>query len=627
MDKIFNKSLILMFLLILCTVFTFSSMERSKVPTKYKWDLSPLYKSRADWEKDFKKTESEISKIKEYKKTFLNTPENLYKFLLFKDGIERMISKLYLYAHLSQDVDLRNSKNSELVGKASFLYSKYSKEISFFEPKIARMDEKKFNDFLKYKPLKTYKVYLLKIRRLKKHILCAGKEKILASFSLISNDPESIYSKLSYADIKFPEIKLSDGTKVVINQSNYVKYRSLKNREDRKKVFEAFFKKLKQFGHTNSAILNEEVKLHFINAKIRNYNSCLEASLFPNQIDTEVYKNLIETTDKHLNVLHDYLKLKKEIMGIKQLRYYDFYADVVSDKYIFPIEDGKKIILKALSPLGEKYISTLKKAFESRWMDAYPNKGKAGGAYSDACYDAHPYVFMNYNNDYNSLSTMAHEFGHAMHSFFSNSNQPYINSEYTTFVAEVASTLNETLLERYMVKNIKDDREKLFIILNYLDMLRNTFFRQTMFAEFELKIHQFVENGTPLTDDLLSNTYLKILKKYYETPDGSIKIDNLYGIEWAYIPHFYMNFYVYQYATSISAATVIAEKILSGEKGAREKYLNMLKSGCSKPSLTLLKEVGADLKSGKPELKLFEVMEKNIQMARKLWEKIKREKK
>ena len=278
--------------------------------------------------------------------------------------------------------------------------------------------------------------------------------------------------------------------------------------------------------------------------------------------------------------------------------------------------------MKALKPLGEEYTTKLKDAFNSRWMDLYPNKGKAGGAYSDACYDAHPYVFLNYNDDYESLTTMAHEFGHAMHSFLSNSNQPFINSQYTTFVAEVASTMNETLLERYLVKNLEDKREKLFILMQYLEMLRNTFFRQTMFAEFELKIHELIEKGQPLSEEVLSKTYLNILKKYYETPDGDVKIDDIYGIEWAYIPHFYMNFYVYQYATSISASTVIAEKILKGEKNARENYLKMLKSGCSKPPVELLKMAGADLTTKKPEEKLIEVMSKTIDKVEKLWSEL-----
>ncbi len=600
----------------------YSNMERSKIPEKFKWDLSPLYKNISVWEKDYNAVKKEIAKIKDLKKNILKDPEHLYNFLQFKDKIERTLSKLYLFAHLSQDVDLTNSKNSELVGRVTFLFSTYSKEISFFKPLIARLSEKDFNKLLSYKPLKTYREYLTDIRRLKKHILCEKREKVIAAFSLISSDPETIYSKLNYADIKFPTVKLSNGEKVTINQSNYVKYRSSKNREDRKKVFEAFFKTLKQFGHTTAATLNEEIKLHFINAKLRNYKSCLEASLYPNNIDTTVYKNLVEVANENLDVLHRYMKLKKKIMGFKELRYYDLYADIIPGNYEFPAEEGKKIILKALKPLGEEYTTKLKDAFNSRWMDLYPNKGKAGGAYSDACYDAHPYVFLNYNDDYESLTTMAHEFGHAMHSFLSNSNQPFINSQYTTFVAEVASTMNETLLERYLVKNLKDKREKLFILLQYLEMLRNTFFRQTMFAEFELKIHELIEKGQPLSEEVLSKTYLNILKKYYETPDGDVKIDDIYGIEWAYIPHFYMNFYVYQYATSISASTVIAEKILKGEKNARENYLKMLKSGCSKPPVELLKMAGADLTTKKPEEKLIEVMSKTIDKVEKLWSEL-----
>jgi oligoendopeptidase F len=389
---------------------------------------------------------------------------------------------------------------------------------------------------------------------------------------------------------------------VVLDASAYALYRASANRDDRKKVFENFFSKMNEFKMTLGAQLYGKVKENMFVKNVRNYNSCMESSLNSNNIPTAVYHKLIENANRNLPTLHRYLELKKRMMGIDELHYYDLYAPLVSDidlKYSY--EDGYDIIKKALQVLGDEYVNTLQEAFDSRWIDVYPNTGKRSGAYSNgSAYDVHPYILLNFNGQYDDVGTLAHELGHTMHSYFSNKHQPFVNANYPIFLAEVASTANEALLMDHVLKEIDDPQIKLSILGNYLENARATLFRQTQFAEFELKIHELAEKGESLTGEKFSEIYLDILKKYYGHEDGVMVIDDIFAIEWAYIPHFYYNFYVFQYSTSFTASTMLAENMLSGGDEMVEKYIEFLSSGNSEYAIPTLKKVGIDMETDEP---------------------------
>ncbi|MBR9997900.1 MAG: oligoendopeptidase F family protein, partial [Cyclobacteriaceae bacterium] len=412
----------------------------------------------------------------------------------------------------------------------------------------------------------------------------------------------NIYSIFSNAEMPRPEVTLENGDKVTLDAAGYARYRATPNRADRAKVFEAFFSELERFKMTIGTQLYGKVKESIFSKNVRKYNSCLEAALNQNNIPTEVYHKLIENANKNLPTLHRYLELRKRMLGVDELHYYDIYAPLVGNVDLaYSYDEGKKIILESLSVLGEEYVETLEKAFNDRWIDVYPNTGKRSGAYSNgSAYDVHPYILLNYNGKYDDVSTLAHELGHTMHSYFSNKNQPFINANYPIFLAEVASTANEALLMDYMLDNIKDPQIKLSILGNYLENARATLFRQTQFAEFELRIHELAEKGESLTGEKFSEIYLDILKKYYGHDKGVMTIDDLYAIEWTYIPHFYYNFYVFQYSTSFTASTMLAEKMLEGGEKEVNDYINFLSSGNSEYAIPTLKKVGIDMTTDEP---------------------------
>jgi oligoendopeptidase F len=455
---------------------------------------------------------------------------------------------------------------------------------------------------------------LYDIQRKKAHTLSEKEEKILAEAGLMADGPYTIYSVFSNAELPYPETTLSDGTKARLTKAGYSLYRASPNRDDREAVFQAFWNTVTKLKGTFGTQLYANVKKDMFYARTRGYKSSLQRALDKDNIPTEVYMALIENVTNNLGSFHRYLNLKKRMLDVETLKYSDVYAPVVKGvdlKYTF--DEAKELVLDSLKPLGYGYGRVVKKAFDERWIDVYPTPGKRAGAYSNgSAYDVHPYILLNYNGQYDDVSTLAHELGHTMHSYYSNKTQPYATADYSIFVAEVASTFNEALLINKMLKEIKDDDTRLSLLMNYLEGMRQTVFRQTQFAEFELRIHEKAERGEPLTGDVLNELYGGILKKYYGHDKGTCHIDDLYTVEWAYVPHFYYNFYVYQYSTSFTASTALAERVLGEEEGAVEKYIEFISSGGSDYPINLLKKAGVDMTGAEPFNKTMAAMNRTM---------------
>ncbi len=573
------------------------ALERKDIPEKYRWNLSILYANNQQWNADYNKLSQMADELKSYKGKLAESSETFYRALKLYSDIMKGYYKLSDFAMNRANEDLRNDQNHQYVEKSDALGTKISEAASYLDPEILKIPAEKIHKFFQeQKGLKDFDFFVANIQRLKAHTLSDKEEKILASAQLLASSPSTIHSIFENAEKPYAKVKLSDGKTVELNSSAYVQYRTVPNRADREKVFSAFFNNYKKFQNTLGAILAAKVKIDYFFAKNKKYKSVLEYSLDRNNIPVKVYTNLITQINKNLPTLHRMLKLMKRMLGFKQLHYYDLYIPIVKKVEMkFTIPQAQKIILDALKPMGSTYEATLRKAFNNRWIDYYPTKGKESGAYSSgAAYDYHPYILMNWHGDYNSLSTLAHELGHTMHSYFSNKNQPFIKSDYPIFVAEIASTCNETLLNDYMVKHAKSDKEKLFLLGSYLELLRTTIFRQTSFAEFEWEIHKRIEKAQPLTGKIMSDIYFNIVKKYYGA-DSVCVVDPYIAYEWAYIPHFVnYTYYVYQYSTSLIYATAFAEKIIEEGKPAVDKYFNILKGGGSDYPINLIRKAGID---------------------------------
>jgi oligoendopeptidase F len=474
-------------------------------------------------------------------------------------------------------------------------------------PEIIAVGKNKIDAFIAAEPrLKPYAPWLAEILRGAPHTLSAAEEKVAAEAGLLTVAPESAHSAFTNSDMPYPYVKLSDGKEVRLDAQGYTQYRGSANAGDRKKVFRAFWGKYAEFETTLGTTLNSLVNTHIFNRNVHKFNSCLEAALFPYNVPVTVYSRLIEDVNANLPTLHRYLKLRQRILGLKQLGYEDLYSPLVKEADLtYTPEKAKELVLRAVAPLGTQYAADLKKSYDDRWVDFMATTGKKSGAYSTGVYAVHPYQLQNFTGTYEEVSTLAHESGHSMHSLLSSRHQPYITSDYEIFVAEVASTLNEALLFRYMLSRTNDKGVKLFLLGSRLDSLRTDLFRQTLFAEFELRMHETAERGEPLTGDKLTGLYRGLLKKYYGDASGVCAIDDLYGIEWAYVPHFYADFYVYQYATSAMASALLADAILAenaagASTARRDAYLKMLSSGSSKEPLDLLKDAGVDMTTSVP---------------------------
>lgn len=598
--------------------------DRNKIPVKKTWNLLDLYPSDEAWTEAKKKLVFQFDEILPFKGKLSTSASQLLACLELNSFISKEFARLMSYASMKSDQDTRDSNSLSMKQEMEHLGTEFSSKAAFIEPEILKMDEATIERFLAEESgLKIYEFYLQDLQRRKAHKLSEKEERILAEAGLMADAPYSIYNIFSNAELPYPEVKLSDGMLVQVNQAGYARYRELLNRQDREAVFQAFFGTFNKFQRTIGTQLYAAVKKDMFYARTRGYNSCLERALDENNIPVAVYQTLIENVNANLKTFHRYLNLRKRMLGVDTLKYFDLYVPVVKGIDLqYTVDQAKEMTLEALKPLGEAYVNALKGGFESRWIDVYPTHGKRSGAYANgSAYDVHPYILMNFNGLYDDVSTLAHEVGHAMHSYFSNKHQPYPTADYAIFVAEVASTLNEALLIRKLLEEIEDENIRLSLLIKYLDGIKGTVFRQTQFAEFELKMHEMAERGQPLTGDTLTKLYTKIVRKYYGHDQKVCIVEDLYTVEWAYVPHFYYNFYVYQYATSFTASTALAAKLLSGEKGALEKYIEFLSSGGSDYPITLLKKAGVDLTTSEPFDETMEAMNRTMDEIERILER------
>jgi len=596
--KYLKYFLIIILVLIMAKGNKAQTIERKDVPEKYKWDNSIIYKSVDDWNKDKETLEAQIQMLKTFQGKMGKNAELFYTTLKLYFDIYKTYYKFSDYAFRVADEDLRISANQSLNQISTNIGTKLAEAASFINPEILSLDNDKIKKFFEEKKeLNEFKFYVDDILRLRPHTLTTREEEILASAGLITSTPSELHSIFDNAEKPNPKVKLSTGETIELNAANYNKYRTVPNRKDRELVMRSMFDNYKKFQNTFGANLVGKIRGDFFYAKNRKYESVLESSLNANNIPVSVYENLINQIHNNLPTLHRFLKLKAKMLGVKDLHYYDLYTPLVkSVKFKFTVEEGQKLLLDVFKPMGEEYVSTVKKSFDERWIDYIPTTGKRSGAYSSgAQYELHPYILMNWTDDYESVSTLAHELGHTMHSYFSNKNQTFVNAQYPIFVAEIASTMNENLLNNYMVNNVKSDEEKLYLLGSYLDLLRTTIFRQTSFAEFEWEVHKRIEKGEPVTGEDLSKLYLDIVRKYYGHNEGACTVDDYIAYEWAYIPHFVnYTYYVYQYSTSLIYATAFAEKVINEGQPAVDKFYNILKGGSSDYPIELIKKAGID---------------------------------
>ncbi len=577
--------------------------DRSKVPAQYKWDLTALYPTDQAWGSEKEKFVTELPKLKEYQGTLASSAQRLADALETESRMEKELGRLSTYAGLISDQDTRVSTYQGMQQEVVQLWSTFGADCAFIEPEILKMDNATLLRFVSQEPrLQIYRHYLDNVTRRRPHTLDEAEEKLLATSTVMASGPSSTYSIFSDAEFPYPTVVLSDGKTAKLNSAAYELHRASPIREDREKVMASFFGALGAYRGTFGSMMNTSVQASIFYARARKYDTVLDASLDASNIPTSVYTKLLEGVNRNLPTFHRYLKLRKRMLDLPDLHYYDLYAPLVkSVDTEYSIEEAEKNILAALAPLGTEYAAGARHAFSDRWIDFYPTEGKSSGGYmSGRAYDVHPYILVNFNGKYDDMSTVAHELGHSMQTYFSNKAQPYPMASYPNFVAEVASTFNEALLIDYMLKTTKDNATRLSLLGRYLENIKGTFFRQTQFAEFELRMHEMAEKGQPLTGDSISKLYAEIVRKYYGSEQGICIVDDYVAYEWAFIPHFYGNFHVYEYATSFAASSALSEKVLSGEPGATEHYLKFISAGGSKYPIDLLKDAGVDMTTDEP---------------------------
>ena len=568
-------------------------MERSTIENKFKWTIDEMYQNEESIEKDIQKVKELIEEVKRYKGILADSEENIFKALNISEEASRILQNLYVYTHMKSHEDTRINKNQSNATKTDMLSTELSMATSYMVPEIIAMDNEKLENYLKTEKLSYYKKYVDDILRLKPHTLNEREEELLAAVADLSGVPENVYDMLSFADLQFPEIEDENGEKVRVTHSNFSLFLKSKDARVRKDAFEAMYGIYGQYKNTFASTLYGGIKSEIFYAKTRKYESALQGSLFQDNVSVDVYNNLIDAVHENLDTLNDYIDLKKKFLGLDKINMYDLYVPLTENFDMeISYEKAQKIILEALKPLGEEYLENVKKAFAEGWIDVYGNEGKQGGAYSWGSYDSKSYILMSYKDDLNSLFTLIHEMGHSMHSFYSKNNQPYLYSGYKIFVAEVASTLNELLLINYLLKNAESKEERVYLLNYYLEQFRTTVYRQTMFAEFEKICHGKVEEGEPLTAEDFNNIYYDLNKKYY---GESCEVNEEIALEWARIPHFYSNFYVYKYATGFSAASALSKQILEEGESAVSRYKEFLKSGGSEFPLDQLRKAGVDM--------------------------------
>jgi oligoendopeptidase F len=593
-------------------------MKRKDVQKEDTWDLTKFFKTKEEYNSLYKETLKDLDKLVSYKGIICKDANTLYEFLELNDKISLNIELIYVYSYLYHYSDTTDSEGKLLRDKADKLNDIISEKTSFVDSELLSTPYDTIKKFIKEKKeLKKYAFYLEKAYRYQKHTLSEAEERIISLANIALGTPDNAFSALDNADCKFDNV-IVDGKELELNHSNYIKYMTSQDRDLRKQVFDKYYDFYINHKNTIAEMYKGQIKEDLFISKVRKFNSPLEMSLYSDDIDVSVYKNLIKTLHDNMKPMYDYMKLRKEYMNLDELHMYDIYADMVKgSSKTFTFDEAKNCVLEAVKPLGDKYVSDLSKAFTNRWIDRYPNDGKRSGAYQWGSFGVDPYVSLNFEGTEDSVSTLAHELGHAMHSYYSDNKQNHVDAQYPIFLAEIASTVNEVLLNEYFINNAKDDNEKLLYITSFLDKFRATVYRQTMFAEFEMIAHDMEQNGEALTEESLSNVYYDLNKLYY---GKDVVSDDAIRYEWSRIPHFYTSFYVYKYATGFCAALAIASDILGNVPGAKDRYLEFLSSGGSNYPLNTLKKCNVDMESSEPILKGIKMFEDKINQARKIIE-------
>lgn len=586
--------------------------KRSEINPQYTWKLEDLYPDDEACKKDMEKLTASMSQLSEFQDQLTLSSENLYACLSLYDQLSQMVEKIYVYTHMKLHEDTSNNTYQALADKAKALSVNFSSVSAFIVPEILASPEESLKNYLKEnEDLKLYTHFLNDLLRQKEHILSKKEELLLAKASEIGNIPQSVFTMLNDADIRFPSIKGESNEEIEVTKGRYIQLLENPNREIRKAAFKSLYSSYIKQKNTLAAIYNGSVKKDVFFASTRKFSSSLESALFTDNIPVEVYDNLIQTVHEYLPCMHQYVALRKRMLGLDQLHMYDLYVPIIKDMDIkVSYEEAKDIVKEGLKVLGKEYISIVDKAFNERWIDVYENEGKRSGAYSWGAYGTHPYILLNYQDNINSVFTLAHEMGHAIHSYYSDNTQAYVYAQYPIFLAEVASTVNESLLMQHLLNTTNDQKKRAYLINHFMEQFRGTLFRQTMFAEFEKITHEMVEKGEALTSDSLCFIYRDLNIKYYG-PD--IVVDPEINYEWARIPHFYNAFYVYKYATGYSAAIALSNKILNNEENALENYITFLKSGSSDYPINILKKAGVDMTSPEPVKKALDLF-KNLLM-------------
>ena len=595
-------------------------LQRNEINEKDTWDLSTIFETDQKWEEELALLTEDTKEAARLEGHLLDSAESLLNITERYLDLSRRLEKLYVYAHMKNDQDTRVAKYQEYYAKAMTLYSQLDQVFSFYEPEFMAITEEQYQNFLAEEPkLQPYKHFFDKLLQNKEHVLSQREEELLAGAGEIFGAASETFAILDNADIVFPFVKDEDGNEVQLSHGVYMRLVESKNREVRRGAYEALYSTYEQYQHTYAKTLQTNVKVQNYRAKVRNYKSAREAALAANFVPESVYDNLVSAVRKHLPLLHRYLNLRSKILGIPDLKMYDVYTPLSSVEYSFTYEEALKKAEEALAVLGDDYLSRVKRAFSERWIDVYENQGKRSGAYSGGSYDTNAFMLLNWQDNLDNLFTLVHETGHSMHSSYTRETQPYVYGDYSIFLAEIASTTNENILTEKLLQEVQDDATRFAILNNFLDGFRGTVFRQTQFAEFEHAIHQADQNGEVLTSEFLNNLYADLNQEYY----GLSKEDNpQIQYEWARIPHFYYNYYVYQYSTGFAAASALAEKIVHGSQDDRDRYIDYLKAGKSDYPLNIMRKAGVDMEKEDYLNDAFAVFERRLDEFEALVEKL-----
>jgi len=592
-------------------------LSREELPEELTWRLEDIFSTDDEWEKEYEQLQKDLPQVGDYRGKLANSSESLYSLLQLQDELSGRLGRLFVYARMRYDQDTTNSFYQSMNSKAQNVLTLATSEMSYITPEILSMEESTIEEFIEENDdLKLYEHALHEINRRRPHVLSEREEELLAHASEALRAPSDTFSMLNNADLTFPTVKNEEGKEVDLTHGRYITFLESSDRRVRKDAFKAMYETYGKYKNTFASTLKGNIKTDNFYAKVRNYSSARHAALDANNIPESVYDNLVDAINKKLPLLHRYAELRKEVLKLDEVHMYDMYTPLLPDSEMkVNYEEAKQYVIDGLKPLGEEYVNIVQEAYDNRWIDVPENKGKRSGAYSSGTYGTNPYILLNWQDSVSDMFTLAHELGHSVHSYYTRKNQPYRYGNYSIFVAEVASTANEALLNEYMLNHLEDEKDKLYILNNFLEGFRGTVFRQTMFAEFEHEIHVRDQNGEPLTADSLTEIYYDLNKKYF---GKNVVSDEEIGLEWARIPHFYYNYYVYQYATGYAAATSLANQILTEGQPAVDRYIDFLKAGSSDYPIEVLKKAGVDMTSEQPVLEALDVFEEKLNEMEKL---------